>query len=197
MAVVTGARREDGARHFRAVVARVTPGLAEIALRIEHEPGRYAGAAIPEPVRLECGPGAAELGDWSQMGALAHYSGGAWYRKTVALNAEQAGGRVLLQLGRVAATAEVHVNGRMAGIRVAPPWTVDITKLVRPGENRVEILVYNTLANHYGTIPTRYRGSAVSGLLGPVFIETLPPTILKSERRAASRPLQERKEKIP
>jgi len=183
MAVETGARRADGTRHFRAVVARVEPGLSDIALRIEYEPGRYAGAAIPDPVKLECGPGEAALGDWSQMGALAHYSGGAWYRKTIVLGPEQTGGRVLLQLGRVAATAEAHVNGRLAGIRVAPPWTVDVTMLVRPGKNRFEVLVYNTLANHYGTIPTRYRGSPVSGLLGPVFIETLP--------------LQVRKEKTP
>ena len=31
------------------------------------------------------------------------------------------------------------------------------------------------LANHYGTIPTRYRGSPLSGLLGPVRVESLPP----------------------
>jgi hypothetical protein len=45
---------------------------------------------------------------------------------------------------------------------------LDITRLVNPGENRIEVLVCNTLANHYTTIPTRYRGSTVSGLLGPV-----------------------------
>jgi hypothetical protein len=197
LAVEPGVRRADGARRCRAVVARPSPGMVNVALRIEHEPGRYAGAAIPEPVTLECGPGKAAPGDWSKMGALAHYSGGAWYRKTVALSAAQTGGRVLLQLGQVAATAEVRVNGRLAGIRVAPPWTVDISEYVKPGENRFEILVYNTLANHYGTIPTRYRGSPVSGLIGPLFIETLPPGALKSEKRAASGPHQERKEIIP
>jgi hypothetical protein len=41
---------------------------------------------------------------------------------------------------------------------------------VAAGATRVEVLVYNTLANHYLTIPTRYRGSPVSGLLGPVMI---------------------------
>ena len=66
------------------------------------------------------------------------------------------------------ATAEVRVNGQLAGIRVAPPWRVDISKQVRAGENRIEVLVFNTLANHYLTIPTRYRGSTKSGLLGPV-----------------------------
>jgi hypothetical protein len=42
---------------------------------------------------------------------------------------------------------------------------------VRPGENKVEILVCNTLANHYVTVPTHYRGSTASGLLGPVRLE--------------------------
>jgi len=39
-------------------------------------------------------------------------------------------------------------------------------------DNRVviEVLVFNTLANHYQTIPSRYRGDPVSGLIGPVKI---------------------------
>jgi hypothetical protein len=113
-------------------------------------------------------------GDWSKAGALECYSGGAWYRRTVPLTAEQVRGRVLLHLGDVVATAEVRVNGRLAGIRVAPPWTVDISEHVQAGENRIEILVYNTLANHYLTIPTRYRGSLRSGLIGPVRLEIRP-----------------------
>ena len=78
----------------------------------------------------------------------------------------------MLGLGKVCATAEVHINGETAGVKLTPPWTVDISTLVKPGDNQVEILVYNTLANHYGTIPTRYRGSPESGLLGPVSIQT-------------------------
>ena len=87
------------------------------------------------------------------------------------LSAEQITGRVTLDLGDVVASAEVHVNGQLAGIRVTPPWTLDISTAVKAGDNRLEILVYNTLANHYLTIPTRYRGSPTSGLLGPVRIE--------------------------
>ncbi len=40
--------------------------------------------------------------------------------------------------------------------------------------DRIEILVYNTLVNHYLTIPTRYRGSLRSGLIGPVRLEMQP-----------------------
>ena len=31
--------------------------------------------------------------------------------------------------------------------------------------------MFNTLANHYLTIPTRYRGELTSGLLGPVMLQ--------------------------
>lgn len=40
--------------------------------------------------------------------------------------------------------------------------------MVKPGENRIEVLVYSTLANHFVTIPTRYQGDLTSGLSGPV-----------------------------
>ena len=74
-------------------------------------------------------------------------------------------------MGDLVATAEVHVNGKLAGVCVAPPWKVDVSEFVKRGKNRIEILVYNTLANHYLTIPTWYRGSGRSGLIGPVSIE--------------------------
>lgn len=114
-------------------------------------------------------------GDWAKAGVLETYSGGAWYRKSVSLTAEQAAQRVMLDLGRVVASAEVRVNGRPAGIKVSPPWKLDITKLVKTGDNRIEVLVCNTLANHYVTIPTHYRGSTESGLIGPVCLEISAP----------------------
>ena len=111
------------------------------------------------------------LGDWSKAGVLETYSGGAWYRRTVPLTPQQARRPMTLDLGQVAASAEVIVNGKPAGVKVAPPWRLHLTSLLKPGDNRLEILVCNTLANHYVTIPTHYRGSTVSGLLGPVRLE--------------------------
>ncbi len=149
--------------------------MAAVALRIEQNRGYYGGAAMPEPIALECDSGLMPEGDWSRSSVLENYSGGAWYRKTVRLSSEQIQWNVLLDMGEIIATAEVHINGRLAGIRVTPPWKVDISEYVKPGENRVEILVYNTLANHYLTIPTRYRGSLRSGLIGPVHIKFQNP----------------------
>ena len=139
-----------------------------VLLRIEQERGFYGGAALPEPIQLHCGRGQIDLGDWSQNDGLLSYSGGARYRKTVTIPAAT---QVMLNLGDVVASAEVRVNGRLVGVKVAPPWTLDITKSVKRGENQIEVLVCNTLANHYTTVPTRYRGQTTSGLLGPVQLE--------------------------
>ena len=91
-------------------------------------------------------------------------------------------GKVLLDLGEVAATAEVHVNGKPAGVGMAPPWRFDVTRLVVEGENRIEVKVVNTLANHMSTYPTRYvyEGQTVSGLIGPVTIQFLAEAALES-----------------
>ena len=141
---------------------------AAVALRIGQQRGFYGGSALPEPIELDCGIGAITPGDWSQGSALECYSGGAWYRRTIALTKQQAGQRALLELGDLVATAEVRVNGKTAGVLIAPPWSVDISEHLKAGPNRLEILVYNTLSNHYLTVPTRYRGSLRSGLIGPV-----------------------------
>ena len=166
-----GDRRDDGAWNHAVTIPEPDPQPVEIILRIEQEPGYYAGAALPDPIALSCGPGLIDPGDWSTMDGLETYSGGAWYRKTVHLKKEMFQNRVVLDLGNVTASGEVHVNGVPAGVKLAPPWRLDITDMVHPGDNRIEILVYNTLANHYLTVPTRFRGRCVSGLLGPIHIE--------------------------
>ncbi|MFA5204946.1 MAG: glycosyl hydrolase, partial [Lentisphaeria bacterium] len=161
------AATEDGKIRFTVTPAK-SGRDAVVALRIEQERGVYGGAALPEPVTFDCEEGAIALGDWSQTEGLASYSGGLRYRTTLNLTAAQAGSKLQLDLGEVASSAEVLINGQVAGVRVAPPWHWDVTGLFTAGDNRIEVLVYNTLANHYLTIPTRYRGSPKSGLLGPV-----------------------------
>ena len=149
----------------RWIVPEPAAAPVPVLLRIEQERGCYAGAALPEPIMLDCAPGTIALGDWSAIDGLLSYSGGAWYRRTVDIPAAK---DVVLDLGNVVASAEVRVNGRSVGVRVSPPWRFDITRDVKPGNNRIEVLVCNTLANHYTTVPTNYRGQTTSGLLGPV-----------------------------
>jgi hypothetical protein len=149
-------------------------GAPVVALRIETPRGLYGGEALPEPVRFICGEGSLAAGDWSCVEGLASYSGGLWFRRDLRLDAAQAARPATLDLGDVVASAEVRVNGRSAGVRVAPPWRFALTGLLQPGDNRLEILVCNTLANHYSTIPSPYAGNPRSGLLGPVRLELTP-----------------------
>ena len=142
---------------------------ALIALRLLPETGCLGGAAIPEPILVKTnGEGTMPLGDWSELGILNNYSGGVCYQTNISLTEAEASGSVQLDLGRVVATAEVLVNGELAGIRVAPPWKLDLSGLLQAGQNTLTVRVFNTLSNHYQTSPSRYRGDPVSGLIGPV-----------------------------
>jgi hypothetical protein len=142
---------------------------AVVALRVEPEVGWSGGAALVEPVAVETdGTGRMALGDWSKMGILNNYSGGVRYRTTFTLTEAEAEAAVQIDLSRLCATAEVTVNGESVGVRVAPPWRFNVAGRLKSGENTLEVLVYNTLANHYQTIPSNYRGNPLSGLIGPV-----------------------------
>jgi hypothetical protein len=154
----------------RFLPATVPSAASLVAIRVKSSrAGLSGGILIPEPVIVETnGSGVMTSGDWSQAGILNNYSGGVSYRTKITLTAEEAASALKLDLGRVAGTAEVLINGEEAGVRVAPPWKLDATGLLKEGENEIEILVYNTLSNHYQTIPSRYRGDPVSGLLEPV-----------------------------
>jgi hypothetical protein len=119
------------------------------------------------------------LGDWSDYG-LETYSGIVVYRKTIDLGKAQVRGKVILDLGVVKTVAELLVNGHSAGVRLARPFSFDITDLVKAGRNTIEVKVANTLANHMRSYPTQYiyKGQTVSGLLGPVELYFQSPVTL-------------------
>jgi hypothetical protein len=145
---------------------------SKVAVRLEQLPGLNGGAAIPEPVVFESEHGEIGLGNLFENEALKTYSGGMWYRKTISLTKSQAGAEeVILDLGRVVASAEVHINGKPSGIKTMSPWTFDVSGKLKQGDNRIEILVYNTLGNHFLTTPSQYIGRTDSGLIGPVTLK--------------------------
>ena len=108
------------------------------------------------------------VGNWAEFGAMKFYSGGVLYKKSIKVPDSVSFRRVELDLGMVDATCEVKVNGKKMGILMSPPYRMDITDSVLNGENKIEVLVYSTLSNHYQTIPSAYKGKARAGLLGPV-----------------------------
>jgi len=130
------------------------------------------------------------LTDWSQNtnDSIKYYSGTAFYHNTFKLDNIKKHTNYVIDLGLAYAIAKVFVNGVEMGGAWTPPYQVDITKALKPGNNEVEIKVVNTWMNrligdsrlpaaerktsvHYGPGPT--TGLEPSGLLGPVKIEVV------------------------
>ena len=167
------AYNSKGEKVYRVKPRLANAGVAALMLKVAHEPGYIGGAAFTEPMRLKCGKGKIALGNWALIAdGLRFYSGGAVYEKTFTLTKEQAATSTTLDLGRVGACCGVSVNGGAEKVLCCPPWRVDIDGL-KEGKNTLKVTVYNTLNNHYQTIPTRYRTTVEnepSGLIGPVAI---------------------------
>jgi hypothetical protein len=155
---------KDGVMH----VEKPPVGVSTVALRLEMEHGEYAGAAFSEPPSLTLEGGLIQTGKWSDY-ALPTYSGIGVYTQSVTFTPEEAERGIELDLGEVLVAAKVLVNGKSAGVRLSSPYTYDLTNLIQPGENKIEIRVANTIAPHY-KIPrkTIHLGPTDSGLIGPV-----------------------------
>ncbi len=102
---------------------------------------------------------------------------------------EEAGSRQLLHFGAVDNEARVYVNGREAGRHVGGylPFTLDITSLVTPGENTLEVRVRDDLDHTYPYGKQRHaRGgmwyTPVSGIWQTVWLEQVPEVYIRSLR---------------
>jgi hypothetical protein len=159
---------EEGLRKYSVETAVWQSESTQVVIRIDYQPGYAGGAAIPGKIREECKTGEISLGDWSQIDGLRSYSGGAWYRKNISLTNDDLKKDLEIDLGDLVCSAELFINGKSTGIRPAPPYRFNISEYAQAGQNDIEVLVYNTLSNHYTTLPTRYRGDVKAGLMGPV-----------------------------
>jgi hypothetical protein len=92
-----------------------------------------------------------KLIDWSEHNdeKICYYSGTVTYKKTFSLSTTELSEStpVVLDLGKVEVMAKVFVNGKDCGIAWKPPYRVDITQALNPGENKLEINVVNTWVN--------------------------------------------------
>lgn len=122
----------------------------------------------PEPAVSEAGKeGTSVLGDLNAHSRKPYFSGTMCYTAKITYEGQQ-GAPALLDLGEVYESAEVRINGQQAGVRVAPPYRFDVTGLMRPGENTVEVLVINTLAAMLRDYMSMTLPLEPAGLLGPV-----------------------------
>ena len=129
-------------------------GTKDIQVDELPKPVQVAG---PWEVRFPPGGGAPEslvfekLVSWSELGrpGVRYFSGTATYARTIdippSLLADDH--RVYLDLGAVEVIADVTLNGRELGVLWKPPFRVDVTEAVVPGENAVAIDVTNLWPN--------------------------------------------------
>jgi hypothetical protein len=127
-----------------------------------------------------------DLYDWSESNdeRIKYYSGTATYKNTFVIDEIPAKEMLYLNLGKVNVMAEVKINGQIAGGVWTPPLQVDVTNLVKPGINSIEIEVVNNWVNRLigdSRLPEKERSTWInvnqirpddplqpSGLMGPV-----------------------------
>ena len=137
-----------------------------------YELGRRSGSALevtvpdlPPPVEVRgpwriafpAGAGAPESVVWDELGSLSeaadpgvrYFSGAATYSTTFDVPAAclAAGRRLYLDLGQVEVMAVPTINGTSLGTMWRPPFRVDVTDLVHPGANALQVKVVNLWPN--------------------------------------------------
>lgn len=110
-----------------------------------HAPTDPRGEGKPRPMNL------AKLKSWTDFDDtnLKYFSGTLEYNRQFSLRRELLGTnrRLWLELGAVHELAEVEVNGKNFGVVWKPPYIVDITEAVKPGENKLIVRVTNFWPN--------------------------------------------------
>jgi (4-O-methyl)-D-glucuronate---lignin esterase len=125
--------------------------------------------------------------DWSRSSDsdIRYFSGTAVYRQTIKLprSVRAPGTRLLLNLGDVREVATVLVNGQKVGTAWHAPYQLDVSHVLRPGNNDIELRVTNLWVNRLvgdkqpGAVAKAYAPNSSytanvplrpSGLLGPV-----------------------------
>ena len=109
------------------------------------------------------------------------------YARRFSLPAAWQGRRVLLHFGAVSRDVTVEVNGQLAGTHDNGylPFTLDITALLRPGENELAVRAVNDLDPRYpwGKQKVRRGGmwyTPCSGLWQTVWLEPVPEAYIRS-----------------
>lgn len=104
-----------------------------------------------------------ETGSWTDQG-YPYYSGTGVYTRSVNVPDFARGQRVIVRAENPADMVEFVINGASAGVRPWPPFEIDITPLVKPGPNTVELRITNSLQNALLSQPRS------SGLLGGAWL---------------------------
>jgi hypothetical protein len=164
-----------------------------------------------------------ELTSWTVNDATRYFSGVATYEKDLVIPADSIRDNPELNLdfgpgtpipaqtlrngmqawyeGPVREAAVVYINDKRAGALWSPPYSIDVTGMLRPGANKIRVMVGNTAMNHmagrslpdYRLLNLRYGERfqpqdmdkvqpIPSGLLGPIRLLRKAGVKLSSEK---------------
>ncbi|MBV9849939.1 MAG: hypothetical protein JO250_09730 [Armatimonadetes bacterium] len=209
---------------FHEATFQVVPGADGRARLIAWKPGYFTAAdaagntisqrvaSTPAPITVD-GPWAVHfdprwggpetvtfdsLVDWTQRPepGIRYYSGTAEYDKTVDVPEDwvRPGRVITLDLGDLESLANVTLNGHALGCLWSPPYRADVTGLLKPGPNRLQVKVTDTWVNRLigdDGLPPGQRVTSTtqpfysaadrlipSGLFGPVTLAAADPIAL-------------------
>jgi hypothetical protein len=106
----------------------------------------HGGPTIPSPFSMS------ELASWTTQSEAASFAGTAVYRTKFELPAE---GRWQIDLGKVAESARVRINGKNIGTSFIAPHVLEIGDAVVSGVNQLEIEITNVAANRIADLDRR------------------------------------------
>ena len=150
----------DGKVELRAYTAGAWQlRTADGAARTLHVDTVPAPLPIPGPWTLRFPPGLGapaevkldRLLSWTEHAdpGVRYFSGTAEYSTTFELTAEACASHrlVTLDLGLLKALAEVTLNGKSLGVWWKPPFAADVTGVVHPGHNELQVRITNLWVN--------------------------------------------------
>lgn len=123
------------------------------------------------------------LFDWKDNEKTKFNSEDGFYSASFTLEKIQKEKRYFIDLGKVYYVAQLRINGNDAGKRLFAPYRLDITSLLKEGNNTIEVVVTTTRRNGftgeavkgnpmYSQFKNKGKILVPSGLLGPVFIKS-------------------------
>jgi hypothetical protein len=122
--------------------------------------GDFSVKSVVKGWQIEAPGSIYKTGSWKTQG-LPFYSWGITYSKE--FNVEKAEGKWEVSLGKWNGTvAEVSVNGQTATVIAFPPYISDVTGLIKPGINKIEVKVIGSLKNLLGPHHKNPRPGLVS-----------------------------------
>jgi len=133
------------------------------------------GSLLGDPITYTFTKGIFSTGSMLQQG-LRSYSGAIKLEQKFSYSGSTVG--ATLELGHVRGSVEAKLNGQSLGYRFIAPWRFDISQQLKQGENQLELMLCNTLANFLSTwSPT--RGWSTDhfefGIFGPCEIRAILP----------------------